>query len=74
MAIGESFSVLKAWRVTWQRCMEELATWKCGIRRKVGSGDRRSQPFNMGNSMNKVWRSDILEKILLSASWIEPKG
>lgn len=24
MAIGETFSFLKAWRVTWQRCMEEL--------------------------------------------------
>lgn len=35
-------------------------------------GDRRSQPFNTGNSLSKVWRPDILEKNPAECFLIEP--
>ena len=42
--------------------MEDLVDLEVWHKEEGWVGGRRSQPFSMGNSMNKVWRSDILEK------------
>ena len=49
-------------------CMEGLVDLEVWHKEEGWGGGRRSQPFNMVNSMSEVWRPDIPEDILVRAS------
>lgn len=48
MAIGETFSFPKAWRVMWQRCMEELADLEVWHKEEGWVGEQAESALQYG--------------------------